>query len=451
MSDFIIPDLTSPITRGITGDYVEPEPASIPTSTSIAGGSTKRSHIPHGGAKDTLPLKITAPLSQTRKQAIYNDGSFFLEDVTENSESWQHSILAVGGFNTASFTLKGTTEYLLDFFQNGLMRSVRKENPQGNSIWEGYINRMTLNYGRKIKVKSLDGLFNRILIKFSPATFTTDANGNLVVIADPAQVYFFENSDSINDFGYKEAAINGGERVIQTVIDWGNSIIDDVGKRKWEIQPDINDNPFAGNEMSITVECLGWVHLLKWIHYTITTGGRISKTALVKLVRDTFNTLNTSYFSSDDTFIEENPQLIRKGYNDLPSCWEILLGGNGVANTGGSYFYRWVLGVYENRTIHYNQAKNQQLRTLYSRCSFYEADIKDTTQRIYDGCTGAEVKPWDLRPDNLIITRDETLGGESVNYIEEATFNEPVNYTLVGGNSQRLGVALRQKGLPSFG
>lgn len=395
-----------------------------------------------------LPLKISQSLQENSRQSIYNDGSFFFEDVTKKSEGYNHSILADGGFDTCSFTLKGTEDYLNDWFRNGLMRDVRKENPQGNTIWRGFINRMSYNNGRTVKTKILDQLTNRVYIRYSPilgwATQTTEGGETYQTpITGQPQVVYADDSDSIDDWGYKTSVINGGERTTERVVDWANTIINEVAKRKGDIEPQTQDNPFTQGDAQIQIECKGYWYMLDWIPYIILSSGYIAKSEVIKLAIQVFNSLNSGFFDEVFPFVDSNPEIIQRNRIDYPTCLEQI---KSVVQDGGAGGYRWIAGVLDNQEIYYHRAHSRYLENLYG-FPRYVTYADSTDQKIYNEYTGVEIKPWDLRPDNILVTRDKV---NTYAYIEQATFTEPYQYQLVGGDDSKLTTLLSRKGLPNF-
>lgn len=395
-----------------------------------------------------LPLKISQSLQENSRQSLYNDGSFFFEDITEKSEGYTQSISTVGGFDTCGFTLKGTQDYLDDWFRSGLMRDVRKENPQGNTIWRGYISRMSYINGRTIKTKNLDDLYNRIYIRYSPilgwVSQTTEGGEEFQTpITGEPQVAYTDNDNSIEDWGFKTVVINGGERTTDRVLDWADTIINETAKRKGEIEPQITDNPFNQGDAVIQIECKGYWHMLSWVPYIYTKSGQIAKSEAVKLAVLVFNSLNNGFFDTTFSRVGLNEELIQKNRNDYPTCLDVL---KNIIQEGGPGGYRWVGGVYDNQELVYKRANTRNLESLYG-FNRYITYAKSTDQKIYDEYTGTEVKPWDLRPDNILITRDKT---NTLQYIEIATFTEPYQYQLIGGDDGRLTTLLNQKGLPTF-
>ncbi len=65
----------------------------------------------------TLTILANEPLTE---QGLYS--RTFIEDITPNLEGYNHTISAVGGFDIAGFTLRGTKDYLDDWFDDGLAR-----------------------------------------------------------------------------------------------------------------------------------------------------------------------------------------------------------------------------------------------------------------------------------------------------------------------------------------
>ncbi len=384
-----------------------------------------------------LPLKLFSSFGEKRKQFLYGDSQIEFDDMTSQTTNWQHLINTVGGFESASFVINDNIENLFVLFNNLLLRHIRKENPESLLIWEGFINKITLTYGRMSLVKSLDNLYNRVYIRYAPKI-------NDQTTQPPTIVYFWDD-DSIDDWGYKEILINGGERWDDDIFYWGDTLVNELAKTRGKI-PAQQTIPPASQEPQITVECKGLWWLLKWVLYStpITSFRRYDQ--IVTDILTVFSNLNQNWISTDYTFIETNNARTKEQWNDMPRCQDAL---RSIINRGSQDGLRYVGGFYEDRQFHYGPANTVNTNLLYNRGPKYLTDIFDRSQKIYNEYTGSEIKPWDLRPDNLIIKLNDIYDIEPL-YIEGVTFTEPYTYQIIGGDDNRLSVLLSQRGLPNF-
>lgn len=374
----------------------------------------------------TLTIIAYEPLSE---QGLY--ARDFIEDVTENAESYNHTISAVGGFDTAGFTLKGSRDYLNDWFDDGLMRRVAVFNDEGIQIWEGFVLRMRYVVGTLVKTKTIDNLYNRVVMRFSPL----DTSVSPPVAGAPV-TWTFDDIASQNDFGVKALVISGGERADTTAYDWARTVL----KNRKDIQVGETVNTASQDSLQIEVELRGYYHTLKWLPYISTKTGYIQSHQVIEEIIRYFNDTNSGWFPMDFGWLDYNFRTERRGYDSLQSCWEVI---QGIINEGGNGGERWVGGFYQNRMFIYKSAEEET--GLYAEHFDLYRALDDPTQMIFDSALATEVKPWDMVPDRVLLTIDDL---SDPMYIEQVTFRAPYNLSLVGGDDQRLNVFLSQRGLP---
>ncbi len=379
-----------------------------------------------------ITLKTFEPLSETGLYARE-----FIDDITANHERGTFTISAVGGFEQSRFTLKGDIDYIDDWYNDGLMRRIVWENPEGVQIWEGYIHRLRYNHGSLTKTKSIDNMFNRIYLRYSPL----DTSVSPPVALAP-QTLVVDDIDSQNLWGVKSAVIAGGERADATVYDWGRTVL----KEKKDVPEGESVNTSRSSEPSLGVECRGYYHTLKWLPYIAAKTGRIQAHEVIQEILEFFNLTNQAWISQDFDWIDYNFRKARRGYDELKSCWDVIAD---IIREGGAGGERWVGGLYQNRQFVYKQAES--LDTLYGINFDLYRSLTDQGLFIFDVATGTEVKPWDLVPDRILHTTDVNIGGtKDLTYLEQTTFTEPYAVKFVGGDDERLPVFLAQRGLPGI-
>lgn len=362
-----------------------------------------------------------------------------VDDLSDNHEGWQHTIKAVGGFDSASFTLKGTKEYLKGWFDEGILRRVVMYNPEAIPVWEGFVNRMRFTSGTMQETKTVETLYNRVYMRYSPKD--TSVNPPLEL---PPQTITISDLDSQALYGTKALVISGGSREDSSAFEWAYNVLN----RRKSIATGQSDNTQGNEAYSLEVECLGYYHTLKWIPYITSSlvTDQINSHQVIQEVLTYFNGINPAWINLDFGLMDFNFAFSQRGYDDLPTCWDVI---EAIIKTGGSGGERWVGGLYQDRVFIYKAA--EEIDGLYSDEVQLYRNLEDTGQLIYDIALGTEVKPWDMLPDKVLDTIDVNVGGtRHLKYIEEITFTEPYGLTLVGEDDERLNVWLARKGLPTI-
>lgn len=378
---------------------------------------------------------LIASESLVNSQGLY--AAEFADDITNNHEGWTHTINAVGGFEAANFSLKGDKDYLKDWFDEGILRRVVYFNPEAIPVWEGFVSRMRFTSGTIQETKTIDNLYNRVYMVYNPLDTSTSPPTEL-----PSKTLIFNDVPSQLKYGVKAIVISGGGRTDAVAFDWGQTVL----KNRKEIANGESDNITAQDAYSLEVECLGYYHTLKWIPYIKNVTGSLQSQQVIQEVLDYFNTINGSWLSQNFGLMDYNFATSPRGYDDLPSCWDVI---ENVIKSGGRGGERWVGGIYQNRQFIYKSA--EEVDGLYSDEFQLYRSLEDTGQFIYDSATGTEVKPWDMTPDKILHTVDINAGGSRhLKYIEQVTYTEPYGLTLVGEDDERLSVFLARRGLPTI-
>lgn len=383
-----------------------------------------------------MSLRLVAYENLVQSNTLY--GRKFIDDITDNHEGYNHTISAIGGFDTASFRIGGTQDYLDDWFEDGLMRRIVCFNPEGIPVWEGAVFGMNYVTGSLAKTKTIDNLINRIYMRYSPL----DTSVTPPIEKAPI-TWQFNDVDSQSLWGVKAHVISGGGRTDDSAFNWGTTVL----RERKEIRTGEDVNISSSDAYSLQVDCKGYVHTLKWLPYiSSVTTGKINSHQVIQEVLRYFDSINGGWINLDFDLMDYNFALSRRGYEDLSSCYDIIFGSNGIIQNGGIGGDRWVGGIYQNRRMVYKQSES--IDSLYAdQFELYRA-LGDVGQMIYEVDTGTEVKPWDMMPDRVLHTVDVNVGGDKdLMYIEQVKFAEPYGLELIGGDDQRLAVFLTQHGL----
>lgn len=381
-----------------------------------------------------MGLSLVAYEPLVEAQGLY--ARDFIDDITENHENGMFSISAVGGFDQSTFLIKGTRDYLDDWYNDGMFRRIAWYNPESIQIWEGYVHRMRYAFGDTQKTKTADGYYNKVYLRYAPLDTTVSPP----VAGAPVDL-IIDDIDKQIKYGSKAALISGGERVNSTAYDWGRTVL----KERAVIPEGESVNTLSAEQPLIEIEARGYFHALKWLPYISTKTGSLQANQVIQEILQYFNGINPGWISQDFGWMDYNFRTERRGSDNLLSCWDTIAN---IIREGGSGGERWVGGLYQNRRMVYKPAEDTE--GLYGQEYQYYRAIADPFRAIYDVALGSEVKPWDVVPDRILHTVDTSLGQKDTMYIEQMTFREPYGVQLVGNDDERLEVFLAQRGLPAI-
>lgn len=334
-----------------------------------------------------ITLLAYEPLSE---QGLY--ARDFLDDLTDRQDGYKHVIKAVGGYDVADFKLEGDRTFLEEWFADGLMRRVLLLNPEGLISWEGYVNRLTLTVGSLERTKTIENMYNRVYLRFTPVDTSTDPP-----TPSEVQTLIFDKLDSQARWGIKSFIIKGGELTHLEAYDWARTVLQVHG----DVTEGENVVTTSNKDPILKVELKGYYHTLEWLPYLSSTTGNILAHQVIQEVLTYFNNINQGWLSTDFGRLDYSFRLERRGSDELKTCWDVI---EGIINRGGSGGERWVGGMYQERQFDYKPAEDFQI--LYGEQSLLVRELGDISQRIFEEDTMMEIKPWDMLPDRILRTTD---------------------------------------------
>jgi hypothetical protein len=315
----------------------------------------------------------------------------FVDDLTAKHQNYTHTIGAVGGFEQASFVLKGDRAYLDAWFDDGLMRRVVFYNPEGAPVWEGFVEQMKYSVGTIQKTKGMKGMYNRVYMRFSPLNTATGPPIAGIPITLP-----YDDADSQSKWGIKSTVVNGGELTHAEAYAWAQVIL------RTASEPQLGEtvNTQESGSPNIVVTLKGYFEVLNWVPYLSVSLGELPAHQVVTEVLQYFNVFNSGWVSTASDWMDWNHRPERRVADEYHTCWKVI---TNIIKRGGYSGERWVGGFYQDRTFIYKPAED--FKTLYGEYLFYARRLNDPAQRIYDE-NGVEVRPWDVVPDRILMTVD---------------------------------------------
>lgn len=309
--------------------------------------------------------------------------------------NYRHTIMAQGGFDTAQcdVAVRSQTEgqEFLDRYL-GCRVFAYADNPY-EPIWEGFINRITFNSGGMSATISLDEMANRVEVKYSNDSVTTNGVGAIATttIANTTlsqSIYGIKHLSM--EFGYNRNG-NAGHP---------NALRDTTLAQKAYPQTSITQG--GGSTNLVTLEMLGFFHTLEWevLAFTSATTTQFD----LRIKNDFLPALGngTTFFDNTDfADITTNATATSGTVRNGQTFWEAILK---IAEAGDAAKY-WITGV---------GATNPQTgkRRLYYRiqnsATEYIARQKENLRirNLY----GRIVPPWTVRPDRVVLVSDVLVG-----------------------------------------
>lgn len=354
-------------------------------------------------------------------------GGGYAFDLVDSVVSYNHEIDAVGGYWTAGIQITATVEEATDWYEHGLGRQILVYNPNANIVWRGFVNQIAINMG--VQSETLGPLMdtgNRASVTYTPKDFSVyppvTGTGTVTPIA--------ENLTSQAKYGIVEKVVSGG-----TCTDLAATKIRDVyllENAYPKTSGGISLSPGAGENISITLDCLGNAWWLTAYVYDNVTPGYIYVSDKIKDIIgfDPNNYLSTKYNNiADNLFLTQEMETETRFAWDIIK--ELLALGNDTDDT------RRLFGVYNDLLCFYYNMPNK---------IEYNHFLADPLQRVVD-MAGNTVLPWDVRPGKWIAVPDflpglqtpATLRQDPRNkFIETVRFTAPYTIDLSGGNTDKL-------------
>lgn len=320
--------------------------------------------------------------------------------------NYQHSISAIGGFDTAScdIALRSVSEgqeFLDQFLGNRV--AIYVDNPI-EPIWEGFINRITLNSGLVQYSIGLDEMANRVRCVYC-ATNGNSAITQTAVTNDTGSQGLFGIKQAQVDLGYMQGGV--GVTILRDTV---------LAQRAW---PKSSITRGSGGDTLLHIEMLGFYHTLKWEDYRQAASanaqlGNIVDAILAALVNGT-----TFLDNADTTETAANTSVIDQQTIRGETAWDALMK---VQETGDTTNY-YVLGV--TPTL---------FRTGTRRLYYRQASSTITyTARQSDGLRvrnryGQLISPWLVKPDSGIRISDNLIGWNGIGDNPTESYIMDINY-----------------------
>lgn len=347
--------------------------------------------------------------------------------LTDQYTAYSHDIQANGGYWTANLTLNLALIEAEDWYERGLGRRVVISNPAGLTVWEGFVNQITINAGALSEVRGpLLDIGNRVSAVYSPLDVSTypPVTGATTVTT------IVEDATSQQLYGIIEQVVSAG-----TATDDNAEKVRDVfleENRLPETSGQLSLTPGSGQNAAVTLDCLGYVHWLMVYIYNNTDTGFTTVSDKIEAI---LTADPNSVIATDFVQIEANSFLTPDVENRNRFAWDILK--ELVALGNDSDDTRRLFGIYANRIAHYIT----QPATVAYHHRLTAPDQRVTTPE------GATVHPWDVLPGKWLFVTDFLVGRPQstdlhtdprMKFLESVVYTAPYSLNLSGAKNDTL-------------
>lgn len=302
---------------------------------------------------EAVPIVIPSTFKQTGLNITYSypllsvGNGMYIGSLSDQVESYSHETRSVGGYYSASMSFKTNDVVSQDWIMNGVGRHIEVFNPGQQIVWEGLVDKVTMNIGNfSISVGPLitKEVANRVKIKYSVVDYSISPPATGVTITSAVA----NNTASQNRFGIIERVLSGNE-LTETLA----QSIRDSWLTEHAFPPIVVSSTLLGNsEPTLTIDCLGyWNYLSTWTYTNATAGSQTIREKIIAVLEDSPNALfseNYSRISNNETDVAEQ---------DSGKTPDTIL--TELTSLGDSASNRYTIGMYAGRQLVYEPIPTQ--------------------------------------------------------------------------------------------
>lgn len=363
------------------------------------------------------------------------------DNLISRMDSYSHTINVNGGYTSMNITFSATEHELQTWYEQGLGRRVVTRAPEGNVIWEGFINEISVRIGGlSMSIGPVMDMANQVYVTYTAQRYTAwgiSWGGESVTTAAG------NDTDSQARFGIMTEYVSGGEGSETEMLTLRDAHLAD------RAQPFVSQAQVqtpGGSAPSVSMTCVGYHELFEKYVYNDAT---ISSVSASTKIQDVISGDPSSRFSSDYIGIQTNSLSIPSQEEDNKTAKDVL---QEIVSYGDSSDNRYTLGVYNDTKVQY-----KSIDTSIT----YSYSVTDPASRIVDVRTNAVVHPWSVRPGKWLVVSGLTTSGLATGgisamrksptamFIESVTFTAPYSLSISSGPTatfaqkiSRLGVGL---------
>lgn len=345
---------------------------------------------------------------------------------------YSHSINDSAGFDSAQIILGDNPANLLDWL-NYWGHHIEIVGDAG-TIWEGFVNRVIVdNGGASISTSPFKEMVNKVNITYTSLSWNT----NPPIGGDARDTGFNTEDNSIDLYGTMEAIINAGTAEDTAALQSRALYLKEFSYRQISHELSFTGQP------GVTLECLGYYHLLEKYLYTQTASVVLvnaSDKIIAVLAAQPQSLFGTSSFPG----IEDNTTQI-DGYAEGKDTAAKVI--KDAVSSSDSSNRHWLFGIYEGRRAIYRPVLETAWDYVYymfdPSASYY--DLGGTPIEGYTIRPGTWIKIDDMSISDLSATPNRT-GGPFV-YVKSVTYTAPNSVQISGDRISKFNAKIASLGV----
>lgn len=388
-----------------------------------------------------VPVVIASNFKQTGINISYSDHVLsqgrrsHIDSLTEKIDSYTHEIRSVGGYYSASMSFKTNDVVSQDWIMNGVGRHIEVFNPGQQTIWEGLVDKVTLNIGN-FSITSgpliAKEVANKVKIKYSAVDYSISPPATGITLTSVA----VSNEASQNKYGVIERTLSANE-LTETLAE----SIRDSWLTEHSFPPIVVSSTLLGNsEPTLTIDCLGyWSYLNTWTYTNNTEGSQTIREKILAVLQsspnDIFST-NYSRISNNETAVAEQETSGRTPETILTE----------LTSLGDSSSSRYTIGFYANRQLVY-----EPIPTTIGYIQYVGSGLSTLDGRV--------VNPWDVVPSKWVYyvgflrprptpnTLTSLAADPGSGLVESVTFTAPGDVSITSARFSKLDQLFARMGM----
>lgn len=302
-----------------------------------------------------------------------------LPDLKDRIDSYSHTISDRFGFESCTLALHVSYDEAQDWLASGLMRSLVVSGPDLETVWEGYLETITVTMGQKKASISLAGMANSVYFLW---TTIKGSPGNTVSLATTASTL----SQSL--YGRKDY-LGSLPKVLPATVTAACAKTLAALCLPRSAQPSSAMTGALG-EITLELSFAGWYASLDWILGERSSAlNTATNTQISGFYLPNYQAFNP-FFSTDYSGITFTGPLMPEEITRYVTHRQII---ERLLSVGDSSNNPLAWGVYEDRGFDavVNASATPSVMTYY----------EDAATGLVGDAYGAEVKPWNVRPNAM--------------------------------------------------
>lgn len=391
-----------------------------------------------------LSISAFKPTIDTSTPLYTPAGTLVTDQLGQQVDSYEHEILADGGFWAARFTIQASRPVLEEWFDQGLNRHIEVYGPELTLLWEGFVNQIEYSAGALSAVHGpLMDATNRTSVVYTPIL---DATTDPPTTGVQQSTTVADDDDSRAKYAVLETVLSQGQLLDDGTTDQAEQIRDTyLEENAW---PKSTQSLGLGDssQPSITVSCLGYVHRLSRYIVQDTTAAtvQISNNAGTGKLQLAIAADPNGMFPATYSKTDNNAFLASRYENGNRMAWDVI---QELVSVGDVNDDRYTFGVYDGRIATYTVKPTDVL---------YQRKLGGARMALEHFGSEQDVMPWLVRPaqwvflPNFLTGKSEPLTRASdprYEFIESVRYTAPFGLQISGNPDSRLDRMLAKLGM----